>query len=80
VGYLLLHQNIKAVGGERLRLEIFIYPPDLKKRDIDNVCKAILDALQHGGLYADDFYIQQLYVERREVRKHGEIEFILRSI
>jgi crossover junction endodeoxyribonuclease RusA len=64
----------------RLRLDLVVFPPDNKRRDIDNILKAILDALQHANVYADDFYIQQLYIERREVRRFGEVEFILKGI
>lgn len=80
MGFLILHQRIKSVASARLRLELYIYPPDNKKRDLDNLCKAVLDALQHAGLYTDDFHIQQLYVQRCEVRKFGEVEFILQSL
>lgn len=80
VVHLLNHQKIPHLVSERLRLELFVYPPDKRKRDLDNICKASLDVLQHAGIYGDDFHIQQLYVERREVRKFGEIEFVLSSI
>lgn len=48
-----------------LRLEIEVYPPNRQRRDIDNVQKALLDALQHGGLYADDSQIKKLNIEMR---------------
>ena len=48
-----------------LHLEIEVYPPDEQRRDIDNVQKALLDALQHGGLYADDSQIKKLNIEMR---------------
>jgi crossover junction endodeoxyribonuclease RusA len=80
VGYLILHQRVKPLANTRLRLELYVYPPDNKQRDLDNVCKAVLDALQHAGVYADDFYIQQLYVQRCMVRKSGAVEFKLQGI
>src|SRR5882757_4201655 len=40
-----------------LRVEILIYPPDARKRDMDNIKKALFDALQHAGLYKDDSQI-----------------------
>jgi Holliday junction resolvase RusA-like endonuclease len=54
-----------GVGGLRgpLRMEIEIYPPDRQRRDIDNLQKSLLDALQHGGLYADDSQIKKLNIE-----------------
>jgi crossover junction endodeoxyribonuclease RusA len=33
-----------------LRVEIEIYPPDRRRRDLDNTQKSLLDALEHGGL------------------------------
>jgi crossover junction endodeoxyribonuclease RusA len=47
-----------------LRIEIEVYPPDRRRRDIDNVQKALLDALQHGGLYDDDSQIVKLDIEK----------------
>ena len=48
----------------RLRVVVEVYPPDNRKRDLDNVLKALLDALQHGGAFHDDFQIDQLSVLR----------------
>lgn len=80
VFYLLKSQNIKSLLTQKLRLDLHVFPPDHKKRDLDNVCKAILDALQHAGIYDDDFKIWKLTVERKEVRKYGEVEFVITSI
>jgi crossover junction endodeoxyribonuclease RusA len=61
--------QLAALGVRRLkgplRIEIEVYPPDRRRRDIDNVQKALLDALQHGGLYEDDSQIVKLDIERR---------------
>lgn len=67
---------VGIVGGlsrleGRLAVAIDLYPPDRRRRDIDNVVKAVLDALQHGGLYGDDSQIDQLTVTRRERRWEG---------
>src|SRR6266478_8551690 len=40
-----------------LMVEIIIYPPDKRKRDMDNIKKALFDALQYAGLYKDDYQI-----------------------
>ena len=56
--------GVRRLSGP-LRIEIEIYPPDRRRRDIDNVQKALLDALQHGGLYEDDSQIVKLDIERR---------------
>jgi len=48
----------------RLRIEIEVYPPDRRRRDIDNVQKALLDALEHGGAYRDDSQLVKLEIEK----------------
>ena len=61
---LLAAAGITPLTG-RLRVEIEVYPPDRRRRDIDNVQKALLDALQHGGAFHDDGQIVQLKIEKR---------------
>lgn len=55
----------------RLRVEIEVYPPDRRRRDIDNVQKALLDALEHGGAYRDDSQIVRLEIEKRTPVRGG---------
>ena len=55
-----------------LAVEIDIYPPDHRRRDVDNVQKALLDALQHGGAYQDDSQIIRLAIEKREPMSCGK--------
>lgn len=60
-------QRPKPVRGPmrgRLSLEIEVNPPDKRRRDLDNVLKALLDALQHGGLYEDDSQIEEIHLRR----------------
>ena len=56
-----------------LEVHVEIYPPDRRRRDIDNVQKALLDALTHGGAYADDSQIDRLVVERQAVVEDGRV-------
>ena len=42
------------VGGERLSVAIYAYPPDKRRRDLDNLPKAVLDSLTNAGVWADD--------------------------
>lgn len=45
---------------ERLQVWVECYPPDLRRRDLDNIKKALLDALTHAGIYEDDCLIDDL--------------------
>lgn len=53
-----------------ISMGILSYPPDNRKRDLDNVLKSLLDALQHAGIYKDDNQIAKLSIERKESRKN----------
>lgn len=57
-------------------VEIVIYPPDKRKRDMDNIKKALFDSLQHAGLFKDDYQICDDHTIRiNKVVKGGLIDF-----
>jgi crossover junction endodeoxyribonuclease RusA len=62
--------GVRALAGP-LALAIEVYPPDNRRRDIDNVQKALLDAMQHGGAYGDDSQIVRLAIEKRQPVEGG---------
>lgn len=68
---------VSAKGCEKqegnLAMFLWIAPPDKRKRDADNLLKAIQDALQHAGCYDNDCQIKGLHVEMGEVQKGGKV-------
>jgi len=48
----------------QLFLEVILFVPDKRRRDVDNYIKALLDALTHAGLWMDDSQIDQLHLYR----------------
>lgn len=54
-------------------MEVYLYPPDSRKRDLDNYMKGLLDALVNTNLLADDSLIDQLFVYRGEVVSDGKV-------
>ncbi len=52
---------------------LHLYPPDRKRRDLDNVIKPVLDVLVLGGLLKDDLQVVELRVVKNSPRKPGEV-------
>ncbi|TWU43995.1 Crossover junction endodeoxyribonuclease RusA [Novipirellula aureliae] len=63
--------EVRPITGS-LSVDVLIHPPDRRRRDIDNVLKALLDALQHGGAYEDDNQIVDLSIHKRCPIKGGK--------
>lgn len=55
----------------RLAVRIEVYPPDARSRDLDNILKPLLDALQKAGVYRNDDQIDWLLTERAPVVTGG---------
>jgi crossover junction endodeoxyribonuclease RusA len=64
----------------RLHMEVYLYPPDNRKRDVDNVLKPLLDALEHAGTYENDSQIDKLCVTRMEVTKGGYCDVVITEL
>mgnify|MGYP002642398513 CR=1 FL=1 len=63
-------EGLKFKEGARLTLVVSLFPPDKRKRDLDNFCgKALQDALQHAGIFEDDSQIDLCTYRRGEVDK-----------
>lgn len=58
----------------RLAVEILATMPDRRARDVDNIVKATLDALQHAGVFGDDNQVDRLTIARAGVEPPGWIE------
>ncbi len=58
----------------RLAVELRATMPNRIRRDLDNLCKATLDALQKAGVYEDDSQIDRLVITWAGIAKPGSIE------
>ena len=56
-----------------LVVPVKVFPPDGRRRDLDNLQKALLDAFEHGGAFADDFQVAKLELERVEIVPGGKV-------
>ena len=67
VNLCLIEHGIKtyAIEGD-LRVEIEVFAPDRRKRDIDNLLKSLLDSLTHAQVWKDDNQIADLRIYRNK--------------
>lgn len=63
----------------RLDVDVTVWPPDRRRRDLDNVLKAVLDALAFGGVYKDDEQIDDLAVHRGPMQSGGAVRVVVRA-
>ncbi len=54
---------------KRLQISIDAYPPDKRRRDLDNLLKSILDSLQYAEVYVDDNQIDAILIRRMPSRE-----------
>lgn len=57
----LVQRGAKHYAG-KLKVEIEAWRPDNRRRDLDNLLKAVLDGLTHAGVWADDGLIVDLRI------------------
>lgn len=80
-------QKTKEIVGKiycnpnKLSVKIIACPPDKRRRDLDNLLKATLDALQHAGVYNDDCQIDDLHISRGdEETPSGKLIIYIKTI
>lgn len=70
---ILLEQGIKTPTPEPVSVRIRVYPPDRRRRDLDNTLKAVLDAMSKR-VYCDDWQIVKIEATKHEPITGGRIE------
>ena len=67
-------------GDDKVSIEVLLHAPDRRRRDIDNVLKPLLDALEAAGVFDDDSQVDQLMVSRGTVIKGGSCVVRIKSL
>lgn len=63
----------------RFAVELVVYEPDARRRDLDNQAKTVLDAM-NGVVWADDSQIDALTVVRRLDRERPRVEVLVAAL
>ena len=59
-----LAQNGRQLLDCPLAIDIEVFMPDRRRRDLDNLLKSLLDSMTHAGVWADDSQIHDLRIRR----------------
>ncbi len=62
--------GLPPLQADNLRVDITFHLPDRRRRDIDNLSKAVLDAC-NGILWVDDKQIHDLHLHKRYGKEPG---------
>lgn len=73
IQHLKAKEGLKSFDSAIISLEVDVYPPDKRRRDLSNILKVLEDSLQKAGLYNDDYQISRLVVERKGIIPQGQI-------
>ncbi|OUK48328.1 hypothetical protein BZL31_21050 [Escherichia coli] len=65
-------RDVALLSG-RLAIKIIAEPPDKRRRDLDNILKAPLDALTHAGLLIDDEQFDEINIVRGQPVPGGRL-------
>lgn len=56
-----------------IKITLDVHYPDNRRRDLDNLNKSLLDALQKAGVYTDDSLIEELHMIKRPNITGGKV-------
>ena len=65
---------------ERIALCLDAFPPDRRRRDLDNLLKCTQDSLAHAGVYEDDGQIDVLSLMRRTPVCRGQLVVTIEAL
>lgn len=72
--------RLNRFEDSRVSVHITTHAPDRRRRDLDNINKALLDCLTHAGVYTDDSQIDDLHLVRGHIEKPGFVVVRIEAI
>ncbi len=76
----LLQRVPSITDSRRLAVEILAFPPDRRRRDLDNLQKALLDAVESAGVIPDDEQIDDLRIRRMTGERPGRVQVTITAM
>ncbi|HGX4355073.1 TPA: RusA family crossover junction endodeoxyribonuclease [Escherichia coli] len=73
VALIVRQQRLKLSLSGRLAIKVIAEPPDKRRRDLDNILKAPLDALMHAGVLIDDEQFDEINIVRGQPVSGGRL-------
>lgn len=74
-----LVENVRQTFAGPIACTVDLHPPCNRRRDCDNYCKGLLDALGHAGIYSDDSQIVDLRIRMHPKLAPGKVVVTLQE-
>jgi crossover junction endodeoxyribonuclease RusA len=74
------HKSVNQTNDQftgRLGIVIAASPPDKRRRDLDNILKALLDSLTYAEVIEDDSQFDVICIVRQSPVKDGKVEIVI---
>ena len=75
-----INNNIPKFEDRKVKVTLILRPRDKRRTDIDNRIKAVLDALEHAGVFDDDFQVDHIEMIRGTPIKGGLLHVCIEEI
>lgn len=73
-------EDLEVTTLSRLKITIDAHVPDKRRRDLDNLQKAVFDSLVCAGFMVDDEQIDDFRVRRREKISGGKLAIVITEL
>lgn len=61
-----MEARLKCITGP-VSVVIEAFPPDKRRRDLDNLLKGLFDSLTHAGVWLDDYQVNDVRIFRSTI-------------